>query len=187
MIMRWYRAVGISIISGILLLAVLGWLFLSGRTQTIQPDAQQSETEQPDMRVQNLHLIEQTEAGDAWELWAREAEFYDAKKMVVVHHLRAQLLSQAAQPIHVVADYGRIDSVTGNMTVQGHVQLQYLEGYTVETEILHWQASDRVLQTEAAVQIHSALGHITGMGLLGHVEQQHFVLQDNVHAAFQVR
>jgi lipopolysaccharide export system protein LptC len=73
------------------------------------------------------------------------------------------------------------------MTVQGHVQLQYLEGYTVETEVLHWQASGRVLQTDAAVQIRSALVHITGMGLLGHVEQQHFVLQDNVHAAFQVR
>jgi LPS export ABC transporter protein LptC len=162
-------------------------MLLSGRTQIVQPDVQQGETEQPDMRVQNLHLVEQTEAGDAWELWAREAEFYDATKIVVVYHLRAQLLSQAASPIHVTADYGRIDSVTGNMTAQGHVQLQYLEGYTVETEVLHWQASGRVLQTDAAVQIRSALVHITGMGLLGHVEQQHFVLQDNVHAAFQVR
>ena len=185
--MRWSRVIGISVIPGALLLAVLGWMFLSGRTQVGKPDVQQGETEQPDMRVQNLHLIEQTEAGDAWELWAREAEFYDAKKIVVVHQLRAQLLAQAAHPIHVIADYGQIDSVTGNMTVQGHVQLQYLEGYTVETEVLHWQASGRVLQTDAAVQIHSALGHITGMGLLGHVEQQHFVLQDNVHAAFQVR
>lgn len=153
----------------------------------IHPDVQQGDMAPPDMRVQNLHLVEQTEAGDAWELWAREAEFYDATKMVVVYHLRAQLLAQAVHPIYVTADYGRIDSVTGNMTVQGHVQLQYLEGYTVETEVLHWQASGRVLQTDAAVQIRSALVHITGMGLLGHVEQQHFVLQDNVHAAFQVR
>jgi len=162
-------------------------MLLSGRTQVSKPDGQPDETEQPDMRVQNLHLIEQTEAGDAWELWAREAEFYDAKKVVVVHQLRAQLLSQEAHPIHVIADHGQIDSVTGNMTVQGHVQLEYLEGYTVDTEILHWQASGRILQTDAVVQIHSALVHITGIGLLGHVEQQHFVLQDNVHAAFQAR
>ena len=97
-------------IPGALMLAVLGWMFLSGRTQVGKPDVQQGETEQPDMRVQNLHLIEQTEAGDAWELWAQEAEFYDAKKIVVVHQLRAQLLSQAAHPIHVIADYGQIDS-----------------------------------------------------------------------------
>jgi LPS export ABC transporter protein LptC len=185
--MRWQRVVGISIIPVVMLLAALGWILLSGRTQVSKPDGQQGEIEQPDMRVQNLHLIEQTEAGDAWELWGREAEFYDAKKLVVVHQLRAQLLSQEAQPIHVTADYGQIDSVTGNMTVQGHVQLQYLEGYTVETEVLHWQASGRVLQTDAVVQIHSALVRITGTGLLGHVEQQHFVLQDNVHAAFQMQ
>jgi LPS export ABC transporter protein LptC len=139
------------------------------------------------MRVQNLHLIEQAEAGDEWELLAHEAEFYDAKQWVVVHKLRAQLLSQEAHPIHVIADYGQIDSTTGNMTVQGHVQLQYLEGYTVETDVLHWHAASRVLQTDAAVQIHSALVHIAGMGLLGHIEQQRFVLQDDVHAAFQVR
>src|SRR5262245_7015800 len=101
--MRWSRVRGISMIPGALLLAVLGWMFLSGRTQVGKPDGPQGETEQPDMRVQNLHLIEQTEAGDAWELWAREAEFYDAKKIVVVHQLRAQLLSQADRPIHVIA------------------------------------------------------------------------------------
>jgi hypothetical protein len=33
----------------------------------------------------------------------------------------------------------------------------------------------------------SALVHIVGTGLLGNVEQQRFVLQDNVHATFQVR
>ena len=73
------------------------------------------------------------------------------------------------------------------MTIQGNVQLQYLEGYTVATDVLHWHAASRVLQTDAAVQIRSTLVHIVGTGLLGNIEQQHFILQDNVHAAFQVR
>jgi LPS export ABC transporter protein LptC len=171
----------------LIMLAIVGGFFLSGRTSVVKHVRQPSEIEQPDMRVQNLHLIEQAEAGDEWELSAREAEFYDAKQRIVVHWLQAQLLSKEAHPVHVIADSGQIDSTTGNMTIHGNVQLQYLEGYTVETDVLHWDAARRVLQTDAAVQIRSALVHIVGTGLLGNIEQQRFVLQDDVHAAFQVR
>ena len=171
----------------LVLLAVGGGFFLSGGSQVAKHIRQPTETEQPDMRVQNMHLIEQAEAGDEWELSAHEAEFYDAKQRVIVHQLQAQLLSKEAHPVRMIADSGQIDSSTGNMTIQGKVQLQYLEGYTVETDILHWHAASRVLQTDAAVQIRSALVYIVGTGLLGNIEQQRFVLQDNVHAAFQLR
>ena len=176
-----------SIITGVLMLAGVGGFLLSGKTRVTKYVTQQSETEQPDMRAQNVHLIEQAEVGNEWELWAHEAEFYDAKHLVVVRQLRAQLLLKADQPLHVTADYGQIDKATGNMTVQGHVQLQYREGYTIETDILHWQAASRVVRTDAAVKIDSALVHIAGIGLLGNVDQQRFVLQDDVHAAFQMR
>src|SRR5512145_895521 len=182
--LRWYRAVGISLIPVIL---VVAGFVLSGRTPVVKQVRQPSETEQPNMRVQNLHLTEQAEAGNEWELLAREAEFYDAQQRIVVHQLQAQLLSKEAHPVHVIADSGQIDSSTGNITIKGNVQLQYLEGYTVETDVLHWQAPTRVLQTDAVVQIRSALVHIVGTGLLGNIEQQLFVLQDNVHATFQVR
>ena len=165
----------------------VGGFFLSGRTPVVKHVRQPSEPEQPDMRVQNFHLTEQAEAGNEWELSAHEAEFYDAKQRIVVHRLQAQLLSREAHPIHVTADSGQIDSSTGNMTAQGNVQLQYLEGYTVETDVLHWHAASRVLQTDAVVQIRSALVHIVGTGLLGNIEQQRFTLQDDVHAAFQMR
>src|ERR687887_1228766 len=161
--MRWHRAVGISLIP--VILAVVGGFFLSSRTPIVKHVRQPSETEQPDMRVQNLHLIEQAEAGDEWELSAHEAEFYDAKQRVIVHQLRAQLLSKEAHPVHIIANSGQIDSATGNMTIQGSVQLQYLEGYTVETDVLYWHAASRVLQTHAAVKMRSALVHIVGTGL----------------------
>jgi len=183
--MRWYRAIGLILIP--ITLAAVGGFFLSGRTQIVKYVRQPNETQQPDMRVQNLHLIEQAESGDEWELLAHEAEFYDAQQRIIVHRLRAQLLWKEARPVHVIADSGQIDSSTGNMTVQGNVQLQYLEGYTVETDVLHWHAASRVLQTDAAVQIRSVLVHIVGTGLLGNIEQQRFVLQDDVHAVFHTR
>jgi len=186
--MRWYGLVGGSIATGVLILAVVGGVFLAEKTRVAQSVTQQSETELPDIHVQNVRLIEQqAEDGDGWEMLAHDAEFYDAKQLVVVHQMRAQLLSQAAQPVQIVADNGQIDSATGNMTVQGNVQLQYLGGYTIETDVLSWHAANRLLWTDAAVKINSALVHIAGIGLQGNVDQQRFVLQDAVHAAFQLR
>ncbi len=184
--MRWYGLIGVSIAS--VLILVVGGAFLAERTRVARSVTQQSEAEPADMRVQNVRLIEQQEeGGDGWELLAHDAEFYDAKQLVVVHQMRAQLLSQAAQPAQVTADNGHIDSATGNMTVQGNVQLQYLEGYTIETDVLSWHAASRLLGTAAAVKINSASVHIAGIGLQGNVDQQRFVLQDDVHAAFQLR
>ena len=186
--MRRYGLIGGSSAIGILMLAVVGGVFLAERPWVAQSVTQQSGAEPPDMRVQNVRLIEQPEeGGDGWELLAHNAEFYDAKHLVIVHQMRAQLLSQAAPPVRVAADNGQIDSATGNMTVQGNVQLQYLGGYTIETDVLSWHAASRLLGTDAAVKINSALVHIAGIGLHGNVDQQRFVLQDDVHAAFQLR
>lgn len=186
--MRWYVLIGGSIATGVLILAVVGGAFLAERSGGVQSMTQQGEAEVPDMRVQNVRLIEQqAEDGDVWEMLAHDAEFYDAKQLVIVHQMRARLLSQAAQPVQMVADKGQIDSATGNMTVRGNVQLQYLGGYTIETEVLSWHAAKRLLWTDAAVKINSALVHIAGIGLQGNVDQQRFVLQDDVHAAFQLR
>jgi LPS export ABC transporter protein LptC len=120
-------------------------------------------------------------------LQASQAELYDAKQLVVVRQVQAQLLAQAEQPVRVAADHGRINNATGDVTVQGHVHLQYLDGYTIETEVLHWHAASRLLQTDAAVKIDSALVRIAGRGLQGQVEEQRFVIQDDVHATFQLR
>ena len=186
--MRGYGLIGGSSAIGILMLVIVGGVFLAERPRVVQSVTPQSEAEPPDMRVQNVRLIEQPEEGrDGWELLAHNAEFYDAKHLVVVHQMRAQLLSQAARPIRVAADHGHIDSTTGNIIIQGNIQLQYLEGYTIETDVLSWHAASRRLWTDAAVTIHSASVHIAGRGLHGNVDEQRFVLQGEVHAAFQLR
>src|SRR2546421_3664884 len=164
--MRWYGFIGVSTVIGAFILALIGGVFLAERTRVVQSVTPQSETEPPDMRVQNVRLIEQSEeGGNGWELLAHDAEFYDGKHLVIVHQVQAQLLSQACPSVRVVADNGNIDSATGDLTVQGNVHLQYLEGYTIETDVLSWHAANRLLWTDAAVKINSAVVHIAGLGL----------------------
>lgn len=148
--------------------------------------ADQKSSEAPDMSVQDMYLTEQGDGGDLWRLLAREASFYDTKQMVLMHVVQAQLISDPLQTIYISADYGQLNSVNGDVSIHGGVQMQYLHDYTIETDVLHWQAANRSLQTDAPVRIVSAFVEIAGMGLYGNADQQSFMIRNNVHASFQL-
>ncbi len=166
---------------------VLGGLWPRAQGPLLQSGRQAPELAQPDMRVQQIHLVEQTEAGDTWQVIADEAEFYDAQHIIMVHRLRAELLATTAQPLHIVAEHGQIDHTTGNLILRGRVHLTYLDAYTIVTDTLYWHAASQSVQTPEAVTVDGALVHIVGLGLLGQIVEQRFVLQDAVHAIFRTQ
>jgi LPS export ABC transporter protein LptC len=142
----------------------------------------------PDIRVQGVRFVEQADAAMALTLSAEAAAWYDAAQFAVVNQVRAQFFPSRAAPLSVEADSGRIASSTGDLNLHGRVRLQHQTGgYTLTTEALYWQASNRTLHTDAPVSMHNATVHITGMGLQGEVEKQRFLLQRDVRASFQLR
>ena len=141
----------------------------------------------PDMRLEDMHLLEQAGFATGWEVVAKKAELYNAEQLAVLHQLDAWLFGQPADPLHMTAAHGQIDRDTGNIAVHGGVRLQYQEGYTIETETLYWRAADRVLYTDVPVQIRSASISIAGTGLHSNVDQHRIALQHSVHASFQLR
>lgn len=155
------------------------------QSSTIQDMATNGVVEAADISIQDMYLIEQKGVGDSWKLFAREASFYDTKQLVLMHNVRGQLVSND-QSIDVEADYGQFDNATGNISVHGRVQLKS-QDYTIETDVLHWHASSRVLQSDTSVRVASAFVQITGEGLHGHPDQQNFVVRNDVHASFQLQ
>ena len=178
----------LGMITGGLLLVTLGGVWLGSRPPLPIDLLKAEKIAQPDMRVQDVHLWEQTEAGDTWEIVAQEAAWYDAQQLTRVQQIQAHaVLPNAAQALHVVADSGQIDHTTGNFILRGHVHLLYLDAYTVVTEILYWHAASHSVSTPVSVMVESASVQIAGVGFLGQTEEQRFVLQDEVHATFYRR
>jgi LPS export ABC transporter protein LptC len=140
----------------------------------------------PDMRAQKILLIEQAEATTAWKIRADDAELYDTKHVAFVKNVQGQLLRRVTDPLHVTAARGRVDSKTGDMMVEGQVQLDYIAGYTIETDLLYWHAASQVLSTDAAVNIHDTSVYIVGTGLYSNIDDASFVLQSDVRASFQL-
>ena len=141
---------------------------------------------EPDGRVQGIRLVEQVDTDTVWEVRAGEATWYAKSQHVAARRVRARLFQADMPPLSLEAAYGQVARSTGDISVNGDVRLRHLAGYTFTTDVLHWRAADRLLYTDAPVQIVSDTVHIRGVGFRGKIAQRQFVLQQNVRASLRL-
>ena len=175
-----------GLLAGWLVFASGGFRSLVHMPQMTFSSFSESAEVEPDGRVQGLRLVEQADTDTAWEVHAGEAAWYATSQHAVVHRVRARLFQAETPPLSLEAEYGQVARITGDMSVNGHVRLQHLAGYTVTTDALHWHAAKRLLYTDAPVQIVSATVHIRGVGFRSKVEERRFMLQRNVRASLRL-
>ena len=185
--MKWYFVGAVCVMAVVLTLESHFQLSFLSPAEKPGPTAPSPNEDPPDVRVQDVFVVEQatTEKSKSWELFAKEIAFYDTARLALMKQLRAEFFPHDVEPLHLTAERGRIDSSTGNMTVEGHVLLQPLWGYDLETAILHWEAASRTLHTDAEVRISAETIDIVGTGFSGSVDRQHFALQRQVRVSFR--
>ncbi len=184
--MKWYF-VGILCVMGVVLTLESRFQFsFLGRSEQSRHAVPSPNDDPPDIWVQDVFVVEQAtvEKSKSWELFAKEIAFYDATRLALVKQLRAEFFPHDVEALHLTAERGRINSSTGDMTVEGGVLLRPLWGYDLETATLHWDAARRTLHTDAEVKISAETIKIVGTGFSGDVDQQRFVLQRQVKVSF---
>ena len=184
--MKWYFVVALCVMAVALTLESYFHFSFPGRSEAPGQAAPLPNDDPPDMRVQDVVVVEQAtaETSRSWELSAKEIAFYDTTRLAFVKQLRAEFFPHDVEALHLTAERGRINSATGDMTVEGHVLLRPLWGYDLETAVLHWDAASRTLHTEAEVKIRAETIDIVGTGFSGSVDQRRFILQRQVKVSF---
>ena len=185
--MKWYLLGAMGLIVLLLFLGSGFELSLPGGDRKTEPILAAPKEDLPDMRVQGVVVVEQATAdkSQSWELFAEEIAFFDDRRLARVKRLRADLFPQDLEPLRLTAERGRIDSSTGDMTVEGDVVLRPLWGYDLETAVLHWDAASRILHTDADVKISGETVDISGTGFSGSVDEQHYSLKHGVKVSFR--
>ncbi len=185
--MKWYFFVGALCVMAVVLTleSRLQFLFL-GRSEKSEYADPLLNDDTPGMWVQDVFVIEQAtaEQSKSWELFAKEIAFYDARRLALVKQLQAEFFPHNVETLHLTAERGQINSSTGDMTVEGRVLLRPIWGYDLETAVLHWDAANRTLRTDAEVRISAEAIDIVGTGFSGSVDQQRFALQRQVRVSF---
>ena len=184
--MKWYFMGALCVIAVVLTLESRPQFSFLSRSEKFEYAAPLPQDDPPGMWVQDVLVIEQAtaEQSKSWELFAKEIAFYDTKRLALVKKLRAEFFPHNVEPLHLTAERGQINSSTGDMTVEGRVLLRPLWGYDLETAILHWDAANRTLHTDAEVRISAETMDIVGTGFTGRVDQQRFALQRQVRVSF---
>lgn len=184
--MKWYAVGALGVMAVVLTLESLPRVSFLGRPEKPGHAAPSPNDDPPSIRVQDVFVVEQAtaEKSASWELFAKEIAFYDATRLALVKQLRAEFFPRDVEALHLTAERGRINSSTGDMTVEGRVLLRPLWGYDLETAVLHWDAARRTLHTDAEVKISTETIEIVGTGFSGHVDQQHFALHRQVKVSF---
>lgn len=184
--MKWYVVGALCVIAVMVTLTSRTQFSILSRSEKFEDAVPLSNDDPPGMWVQDVLVIEQAtgEQSKSWELFAKEIAFYDTKRLALVKKLRAEIFPYDIEPLHLTAERGQINSATGDMTVEGRVLLHPLWGYALETAILHWDAANRTLQTDAEVRISAETIDIVGTGFSGSVDQQRFALQQQVRVSF---
>ena len=76
------------------------------------PITPQTESGDPDIRVQGVRLVEQAETGTVLTVSAEAASWYDAAQSASIRQVRAQLFPGDTAPLSVEANRGQIVSTT---------------------------------------------------------------------------
>ena len=185
--MRWYLLGALGLVIVLVTVRSVFDLSFPSIAGKADPVAVAPNDDIPGMRVQGVVVVEQGTADKAqsWELSADEIAFFDERRLAHVKALRAELFPPDLEPIRLTAARGRVDSATGDMTVEGDVLLRPLWGYDLETAVLHWDAANRTLHTEAEVKISAESVDISGTGFSGSVDEQHYTLKRGVKVTFR--
>lgn len=184
--MKWYLVGALCLMAALLALEGPFQVSFLGLSEKPEHAAPSPDGDPPDVWVQDVFVVEQAtaEKSKSWALFAKEIAFYDSKRLALVKQLRAEFFPDDVEPLQLTAEHGRINGSTGDMTVEGHVLLRPLWGYDLETAVLHWDAANRTLHTDADVRIWAESIDITGTGFSGSVDQQLFALQRRVKVSF---
>jgi len=188
--MRWYVLTVLGVIGGAVTMVQLDGGNATTRALPalpLLPSIQEGGTATPQSLMEGVRLIEQTDVTTAWEVFADQAALHETTQVAVARGVQATFFRDHDTLLSLAADTGRVHRISGDMDVHGHVRLQHQDGHIVTTPTLQWQAGNRMLHTEEDVHIQGPAVTITGTGLRSDVEQQHFSVQRNVHASFQLR
>ena len=181
-----YTLVSILLIGGF---SVAGVLWFSGTTPSSPSvsDVPQDQVSVPDIQMRDMRVTAQAGAAVSWWVSAEYAAFSHTQQHTTIRQIEARFWGDLADVWSITAPRGRIDTVTGDMVIEGQVRLNQLNGYSIETDRLYWNTANHTLYTDAVVRMQGASLSVTATGLRSQVDQHRLTLEHDVRASFQLR
>lgn len=176
-----YRAIPIT-----LRIAFAGGLavaFLAGCGPSRNAGPASSSGELPDQEVSDFAVTETDQGLPQWKLFARRAEIYTARNVVVARGVRIDFYDEKSRiSSTLTADEGEMQQQRRDMVARGHVVLQSSEGTRMSTEELRFLNREQKIVSDKFVRVERAGDVLTGEGFESDPQLKHFEFKRRVQA-----
>ena len=171
--------------------ALVGLGYLLGRTLGDQRRSERTEAP-PEMsaevtqRIESFRRVKLKEGRTVWELVAREAQYREEEKTVVVAEPRVSFFAENGDTVSVSAREGRVTLEGTNVDridLSGGIQAE-LAGYRLETETATFLSQNNSLSTGAAVRLKGPDFTLDGIGMVVSFEHQKVAVGREVRTNF---
>jgi len=137
--------------------------------------------------IQHFRRVKVEHGRIAWEINARDAQYFEASKEIVVHEpVMTFFLEKDNRQVHVSGDEGHLHLDDGDgrelkgFTLKGSVVVQ-LDDIQVETEEATYDRAEDLITAPKVVTLHGKTLDVRGVGMELHVGPQQVKLLDDVH------
>lgn len=121
----------------------------------------------PSQVIEGFVLNESSTGKRLYTLDAAKALVFDQEQRVEVTTPRVTFYDEAGS-IHsvLVADRGTIDSRTEDLVARGNVSVRTADSTVLLTDSLYWSNTQRMVRTDADVEVQTPKGKVLGKGLV---------------------
>jgi LPS export ABC transporter protein LptC len=148
-----------------LIIPSLVWLLVSACGDGNEIELPSDGAGYPEQETEAYHT-QQTRVGiPVWELWGDRAESYKGEDIMVLHGVRMNFYQEGESAAVLTAETAEVDQKTEFTTARGNVVVINKDGDRLESEVLHWDPSQQLIQTDEFVKFTRGDQILTGYGM----------------------
>jgi LPS export ABC transporter protein LptC len=154
-----------DMVSRSLRLILLGVLLTAGCSDSSEVSDPGAGGGFPEQETESYHT-RQTRVGVAvWELWGDRAESYPGENTMLLYGVKMHFYEEGERSAVLTAREAEVDQETEFTTARGDVVVVNADGDRLESEVLHWDPSRRLIHTEEFVRFTRGDQILTGYGM----------------------
>ena len=149
-----------------------------GKVSIINTDA--------DIKLDDIHVIENSKGYKEWELWADTAKTYHEKDITIFKKIKMKIYKDNTF-WQLYANKGSLVNSSRDVFMSGNVVIKSNSGFVLKTQSVNFKSSSNTLTAKSKVLIEGTDFKVHGNGLVGNLQKGNFILKDKVIALFQNR
>jgi LPS export ABC transporter protein LptC len=139
-----------------------------------------------DLRLQSIHLTENSPGGARWELTAETARYFREGNYALLERINIIYYDKKAGKITLTSNSGKMNMETRNVEVYGNVILTYGDLYVLRGDSLKFDSKEKKINSDGPVSLEGPRIKLKGIGISIDLNTETLSILKDVHSLIDV-